>query len=334
MMTGSTLLTKSSKGHAHQKIAWLNKCDQYGRKFQETRESSVIDRGLYAYVSTPYTSSGEINWNVLSTYVEQVVNAEVNGITCLASTCEGPYLLPDEREQVLREISRVVDKRVNLNVGVAGVSTKETLKNAEMAVANGATSLMVEMRQYFSVGFDDVYRHYSAISEIGVPIRLYNLPAATGLDLSPRRICELSAIEMITSVKEASGETERIGQIVDLCGSELAVFCGFHYQALEGVQQGASGLEMMMHPVIAPELVRLYKELDRDPFSEESLKLFDGFREIFALFRFFGVPQVIKAIAERTDLPFGEPRAPMGRLNDKEKKLVFNAFQRWKDLET
>ncbi len=273
--------------------------------------------GLYSYLATPYDRNGDVNVGVLREYTEQMLASGISGVTCVASTCEGPYLTDAERMLVVETVGRAVDSRLHMNVGIGAFSTRQAIAYAKHAQAFGATSLMLEMPQYFPVSTDEVVRHYEAVAgAVDLPIRLYNLTLPTRFDFTPELVCRMSSIGAIDSVKEASGDVRRLQEIRLLAGDRFDLYCGFHYQALEGFRLGADGWEVMMHPVIAHHLVRLYELLKADPWSCDGALLFTRLQPMFQLFKQFGVPQCIKAISEVTDLKFGVPRAPYPQLNE------------------
>lgn len=271
--------------------------------------------GLYCYLATPYDANGKVDLDVLADYVDSVIDAGVTGVTCLASTCEGPYLTAAERVAVLEVVCQVAKGRVAINAGVGGISTRQVIEQACLAETLGATSLMLEMQQYFPVSFEAAYQHYEDVSlACGLPIRLYNLPFPTGFDFTPERILNMSAIGRILSVKEASHEVNRLRDIRMLCGDRYTLYCGFHYQALDGFRLGAQGWEVMMHPVITPMLVDLYRVLIADPWGEPAAERYRRLQPLFHFFKQYGVPQSIKEISNRTALRFGPVRAPLPNL--------------------
>ena len=189
--------------------------------------------GLYCYLATPFDSDGNVDTGSLTEYVSEMLNYGLAGLTCLASTCEGPYLLDEEWRQVLDIVGRVAGGRLSLNVGVGAYSTRQTIENAKRARDAGATNLMIEMPQYYPLQFEDIYRHYATIAEqVDVPIRLYNLTLATRFDFTPHLLRKMSAIAQIDSVKEASGEVSRLEDIRAECAGRFVLFCGFHFQIL------------------------------------------------------------------------------------------------------
>lgn len=290
------------------------------------RNSPVADStqtdggGFYAYLATPYDSKGDVEPVVLKEYVDEILRAGLTGVTCIASTCEGPYLTDRERRLVVETVGKAVSGRARLNVGVGALSTRQVIENAKHAKDAGATSLMLEMQQYFPVTFEAAYQHYEMVAEsVQLPIRLYNLPLPTRFDFTPERVAAMAAIPAIHSVKEASGDVTRIRDIKSLCGNRYKLHCGFHFQAVDGLRYGAVGWEVMLHPLIARHCVDLYRMLSADPWSSQALQLYQRLEPLFYFFKQCGVPQSIKAMSEWTDLKLGKPRAPYAELSSASK---------------
>lgn len=276
--------------------------------------------GLYAYVMTPFNRKGDVDGGVLRDYVSALVGSGVDGVTCIASTCEGPYLTENERNRVASTVGKVVAGRVQLNVGVGAVSTRQVVEYAKQARDAGATSLMLDMQQYFPISFDDAYRHYETVAAaVDLPIRLYNITTPTRFDFTPDLVARMASIPAIESVKEASGEAIRIRDIRALCGDRLSVYCGFHFQALDAFRFGATGWEAAMHPLIARPCVDLYKALCADAHSSQAERQYVRLEPLFRFFKVNGVPQSIKAMSQWTDLKLGTPRAPLAGLRSDQK---------------
>lgn len=272
--------------------------------------------GLHFYVVTPYDEHGDVETGVLDEYVAEITRSGVTGITCIASTCEGPYLTDAERSLVVNTVGKRVGGRTELNIGVGALSTRQVIEHAKRARDAGATSLMIDMPQYFPVDFEAAYRHYDAVANaVALPIRLYNIMLPTRFDFTPDRVLAMAGISAIHSVKDASGDVTRLRDIRMLCGDRFALHCGLHFQALDGFRLGADGWEVMTHPVITRDLIDLHEALRADPWSVDAERMYRRLKPLFYFFRQFGVPQSIKAISEWTDLKLGQPRAPLQALS-------------------
>lgn len=273
------------------------------------------DHGIYCYVMTPFGKNGDVDLGVLKAYVEAIIQSGVDGVTCIASTCEGPYLSEQERFDVAEVVCKIGDGRVRVNVGAGAISTRQAIRYAKHAEDCGATGLMVDMQTYFPVTFEEAYRHCAAIAEsVTIPIRLYNIPAPNKFDFTPERVLGMASISRITSIKEASGDVHRVRDIKALCGSRFAIFCGFHYMVLEAFRLGAAGWEAGLHPLIARPCVDLYRALAVEDDAARSERLFQRLLPLFTVFRYHGVPQTLKAMSAWSEVKLGEPRPPLSPL--------------------
>lgn len=279
--------------------------------------------GFYSYLATPYDAAGDVDLGLLDEYVSAIVDSGVAGVTCLASTCEGPYLMDEEWVAVAKTVGKAVNGRARLAIGVGALSTRQAIRKAQLARDAGATCLMMEMQQYFPVTFEAAYRHYESVAAaVALPIRLYNLPGPTHFDFTPERIAKMSGIAAIQSVKEASGDVLRILEIRAVCASRYNIHCGFHFQALEGMRMGAGGWEVMLHPLIAKPCIELFETLRADPWGAAGEARFRKLQPLFLFFRQNGVPQSIKAMSAWTDLPLGKPREPYAELTPEQKSKL------------
>ena len=270
--------------------------------------------GLYCYVMTPYDDGGDVDHAVLERYVDAVIEGGVDGLTCIASTCEGVYLTRDERFAVAETVCAAAGGRVPVNVGVGGFSTRQTVEYAEQAQRCGASSLMVDMQTYFPIDFDAAHQHYTDIAKSAdVPIRVYNITQPTKFDFTPDRVARLADIAAIDSIKESSGIATRVRDIRSLCGDRFAVFCGFHFVSLEVFRYGALGWECGMHPLIVKDCVDLYQALIKGDFTVGE-RLYQRLRPLFFFFKYYGVPQSLKAMSRWSDIDLGRPRPPLPAL--------------------
>jgi len=281
-----------------------------------TAQKTLRKGGIYCYLMTPFDAKGDIQIPLLSDYAAAMIEAGVDGLTCIASTCEGPYLTEKERHLVTSTVGRVAAGRVAVNIGIGAISTRQAIEYAKQARDCGATSLMLEMQQYFPIGFDEAYRHYEEIANaVPLEICLYNIPGTTRFDFTPDLIARMASIKCIQSVKEASGDVTRIRDIKALSGDRFNLFCGFHYQILDAMRVGAVGWEAGMHPKIANSCIALFRAAAKNPDSEQARKLYQRLEPLFYFFKYNGVPQSIKAISAWSDLNLGKPRVPQKELS-------------------
>lgn len=86
-------------------------------------------------------------------------------------------------------------------------------------------------------------KHYLQIASCTtLPIILYNVPSRTGLNILPETCLELSKIENIVAIKEASGNISQIAKISELCKENLYIYSGNDDQILPVLSLGGLGV--------------------------------------------------------------------------------------------
>jgi 4-hydroxy-tetrahydrodipicolinate synthase len=85
-----------------------------------------------------------------------------------------------------------------------------------------------------------LYRHFSTIADLGLPVVLYNVPGRSGREIDVETIVRLSRHANIVAVKEAAGSVERVSQILRRC--DLLVLSGDDSLTLPMMVCGAKGV--------------------------------------------------------------------------------------------
>lgn len=282
-------------------------------------ESVGYQGGLFCYLITPFKKNGDVNLSALERLIEGVIQSGADGVTCVASTTEGVYLTEKERFEVVEKTCETVAGRVFIDVGIGALSTRQSLNFADHAQKHGASTMIVEMQTYLpGYKFEDAHRYYSEISRnVALPIRLYNIPHATRVDLLPDQIAAMSDIEGIDAVKDATGDPQRVKEIKELCGDRFAIFTGRHHAALESYRYGAIGWEGAFLPVFGDDMISLHRALLNNDFTDGE-RIFRKMTPLFNLFNQYGVSQCIRKISSWTDLDLGIPRSPIRDINEQQ----------------
>jgi hypothetical protein len=116
---------------------------------ETTSQHTMRQGGIYTYLMTPFDAKGDVQLALLADYATAMIEAGVDGLTCIASTCEWPYLTEKERHLVASTVGRAAAGRVPVNIGIGAVSTRQAIEYAKQARDSGATSLMLDMQHTF-----------------------------------------------------------------------------------------------------------------------------------------------------------------------------------------
>jgi 4-hydroxy-tetrahydrodipicolinate synthase len=129
---------------------------------------------------------------------------------------------------------------------IAGSGTNGTSKSvalSKIAEKAGADALLVVTPYYNKPSQEGLYRHFMAIAEgVSLPIILYNVPSRTACDMLPATVERLAEHPNIVSIKEATGDISRCGEILRRTGEDFVVLSGDDPTAADLMRAGASGV--------------------------------------------------------------------------------------------
>ena len=88
-----------------------------------------------------------------------------------------------------------------------------------------------------------MYQHFQAIADaLAKPIMLYNVPGRTAVDMLPETVARLSEHDRIFGIKEATGEVERVAQIIAQSAPDFCLYSGDDATAREFMLRGGHGV--------------------------------------------------------------------------------------------
>jgi 4-hydroxy-tetrahydrodipicolinate synthase len=269
-------------------------------------------RGVFPAMVTPMTSQEEVDLAGLGSLVEYLIDAGVHGLIPLGSTGEFYALTPKERHDVIDTVVRAAAGRVPVIAGVNAGATREVVQYAREAEALGAAGVMVAPPYYSLPRPDELLEHVRLVDRaIGIPILLYNYPGRTGVDMKPEDLQRLAELKNVRYVKESTGDTARISEIIQRCGDRLQVFCGCDSVVLESFVLGAVGWVAGIANICAVEHVRLYELLERSDYAA-ARRYFFQLQPLLSLIENSGMyTQLVKAGAGLAGRDAGPPRRPL-----------------------
>ena len=149
-----------------------------------------------------------------------------------------------------------------------------------------------------------------------IPIILYNVPSRTGVNIEPSTCFELSKIENIVAIKEASGNLSQVAKIAHLCGENLTIYSGNDDQVLPILSLGGKGVISVLSNV-KPQYVHdmVYAFLEGNIQKATKMQL-EAIPLIDALFSEVN-PIPVKALLNEIGFDFGIPRLPLTSISEK-----------------
>lgn len=215
--------------------------------------------GAYTAIVTPFGRDGEVDYEAFGRLIEAQVAAGIDGIVPVGTTGESPTLSVEEHEKVVEKAVELAAGRMKVIAGTGANSTSEALELTRHAKDAGAAGTLQVTPYYNKPNQEGLYRHFSAVADLGLPVVLYNVPGRSSREIAVSTIARLSSHPNVVSVKEAGGSVERVSAILDAC--DIEVLSGDDALALPMMTVGAKGVISVASNVIPAEVASMIHAL-------------------------------------------------------------------------
>ena len=209
-------------------------------------------RGTFTAIVTPFSADGTVDYATFKKLIDIQADAGVNGIVPVGTTGESPALDYEEHNRVIASAIEYADGRIKVIAGTGGNSTSEAVRLTRHAKECGADATLQVTPYYNKPNQEGLFRHFSAVADLGLPVVLYNVPGRTSREIDVDTIVRLSAHPHIAAVKEAGGSVDRVSDILDRC--DITVLSGDDMLTYPMMSLGATGVISVASNVI-PRLV-------------------------------------------------------------------------------
>lgn len=199
--------------------------------------------GSIVALVTPFTDQGEVDISALHRLVDFHLSQGTNGLVIAGTTGESVSLTSTEFSGILDLVVERLAGQIPVIAGTGNASTKQSVEQTQLAAAHGADAALLVTPYYVRPSQRGLEAHFVAIAdESDIPVILYNVPSRTSIDLLPQTVERLSAHPRIVAIKEATGDIQRIVEILDRCGDLFVVLSGDDRSCLQAMKRGARGV--------------------------------------------------------------------------------------------
>lgn len=199
-------------------------------------------KGVATAIATPFTETG-INLDEFKKFIEFQINSGIDAFVVCGTTGESSTMTKNEKIETIKCAIETSNKRIPIIVGTGSNNTSSAIEMSILAESLGADGLLVVTPYYNKTTQKGLIEHYKAISSsVSIPIILYNVPSRTGMNISPETCFELSKIDNIVGIKEASGDISQVAKIAQLCGDDFSIYSGNDDQIVPTLSLGGKGV--------------------------------------------------------------------------------------------
>ena len=207
---------------------------------------------------TPFRKDFSLDEATLRVLVQRQIQAGINFLVPCGTTGESPTLSQEEHLRVVAITLEEAKGKVPVLAGAGGYNTHHVIEMAREVERMGADGILSVTPYYNKPTQEGLYHHFKAIAEsTALPIILYNVPPRTNVNIDPATLRQLSQIENIIGVKEASGNISQITQVIQQVPEEFLVFSGDDALTLPLVAMGGRGIISVASNEIPAEMTRL-----------------------------------------------------------------------------
>ena len=201
-----------------------------------------IFKGSGVAIVTPFNETG-VDFPKLKELLEWHIENKTDAIIICGTTGEASTMTESEKKETIKFTVDTVNKRIPVIAGTGSNNTMASIEMSKFAESVGVDGLLIINPYYNKTSAKGLIAHFKTIAEaVNTPIVVYNVPSRTGMNIPPKALLELSKLQNIVAVKEASGNISQIAEIKSLCGDNLDIYSGNDNEILPTLSIGGLGV--------------------------------------------------------------------------------------------
>ena len=281
----------------------------------------ILFKGCGTAIATPFNEEG-VNVNEFKKLIESQIENHVDAIIVCGTTGESSTMTKEEKIAAITCAVETSNKRVPIIVGTGSNNTKQAVENSKLAESLGADGLLLVTPYYNKCTQQGLVEHYKTIAEsVSLPIIVYSVSSRTGVNIEPKTCLELSKIDNIVAIKEASGNLSQVAQIANLCKDNLAIYSGNDDQVLPVLSLGGLGVISVLSNVMPKYTHDMVQNFFDGDISKATKMQLDAIPLINSLFSETN-PIPVKAALNMIGYDFGVPRLPLTEMTLEKKAAL------------
>lgn len=260
-------------------------------------KANNVFRGLGIALITPFKSDGKVDFPALQAIVENQIGNGIDFLCILGTTAETPCLSDSEKNEIIKTVVEVNNKRVPILLGCGSNNTATVAEYLQTTDFTGIDGVLLVCPYYNKPTQDGIYQHFKTLDKVSpLPIVLYNIPGRTGVNISASTVLRLaSECEKIVAIKEASGNITQIDEILQHAPEGFEVLSGDDAITFELLSAGAVGVISVIGNAYPYEFNEMVKNIQRGDIEKARI-IHRHFNELYQLLSVDGNPAGIKCL--------------------------------------
>mgnify|MGYP001582021765 CR=1 FL=1 len=288
-----------------------------------------IFEGSGVALITPFTETG-VDYDKLKEILEWHVKEGTDSIIICGTTGEATTMTLDEKKEVIKFTVDTINGRIPVIAGTGSNNTKASIEMSKYAESVGVSAVLVITPYYNKTNHKGLLKHFESINNaINIPIILYNVPSRTGMNITPDTLKELSKLNNVVAIKEASGDLSQVAKMAEACGDRIDIYSGNDDQIIPIMSLGGKGVISVLANVIPKEthnMTRMYLDGKCHDASKMQLEYLTLANSLFLETN----PIPVKTALNLMGFKVGPLRLPLYEMDDALKNQLENTLKKYK----
>lgn len=282
--------------------------------------------GVFPPIPTPFDADGNLLIAKVKSNIALWNKTGLHGYVVLGSNGEAVMLTDAERATLWQAAREAIPRDKLFLVGAGVESTRHCIALAKRAAELGADAAMFVTPSYYKAEMKPatLVNHYRVIADASpIPTIIYNMPAATGIDIDANTVIQLAQHPNIIGIKDSSGNVAKFADIIRAARPDFAVIAGSGGYFYPALCVGAQGCVAALANIAPRECIALYEAFRAGRHAEAralQLRLVPLNQAVTTRWNIPG----LKAALEELNQGFygGPPRLPLQPLGEEDRAAL------------
>lgn len=271
--------------------------------------------GVIPPIITPFDEDGGLYEEAFGKLVDWYVAAGCHGLWVCGGTGEGVSLSSDERVRMVEMAQACVAGRMKVIFHVGAPTTADAVRATRRCQELKVDAVCSVPPFFYGKSDDEIVDYYRRLAdETDRPLFLYNLPNATGVELTLPLVERIvDAVPSVTGIKQSAGVVDFVYELLRF-KNDLTVLIGRGETMLPAMTLGAKGVVCSSVSLAPERFVAVYNAIaDGDlPRAMAAQAEASSVKEIYRRFPVIASTKWINS--SQIGLDCGQAREPLARI--------------------
>lgn len=213
---------------------------------------NTLFTGSGVAIVTPFRGQ-EIDFDAFGSIIDYQIENKTDAIIVCGTTGEASTMPDAEHMDAIRFTVERAAGRIPVIAGTGSNDTRHCVELSTDAKKVGADGLLLVTPYYNKTTQRGLIAHFKAVTDaVDLPIILYNIPGRTGMQIDIATLKELSKIDNVVAVKEASGNISYAAEVAAEC-PDLDIYSGNDDMIVPIMSLGGKGVISVLANILPKE---------------------------------------------------------------------------------